>query len=57
MTRGRPPKVDKTAEAEQALERWLRGPRPRPKTPEDLARVREALGETEYAVDETEGPG
>ena len=57
MVRGRPPTVDRTAEAEAALELWLRSRRPRPETPEDLARVREALGETEYAVDETEGPG
>ena len=55
--RGRPPKADKTAEAERALEQWLQGPRSRPEKAEDLARVREALGHTEYAVDETEGPG
>ena len=55
--RGRPPKADKTAEPERALEQWLQGPRPTPQTPEDLARVREALGNTEYAVDETQGPG
>lgn len=53
MPRGRPPKADKTKEAEAALELWLHGERPKPETPEDLARVREALGETRYAVEET----
>jgi len=57
MTRGRPPKADKSAEAEAALEQWLQGPRPKPENAKDLARVREALGDTEYAVDQTEGPG
>lgn len=51
MVRGRPPKGE--ADAEAALERWLRGPRPEvgDLTEDELARVREALGESEQTID------
>lgn len=52
VKRGRPPKVDATEAAELALEQWLQGDPP-DLNDEDLPRVREALGDTQYAVEET----
>lgn len=50
--RGRPPKEDRTQEAEAALEQWLQGPRPaEPEDEHEKRVVREALGETAYMVE------
>lgn len=54
MTRGRPPKADRTQEADAALEQWLQD-----RTEVDVSKlteqerknVKEALGDSEYAID------
>lgn len=52
MKRGRPPKADPTQDAEKALEQWLQGLSPHDLSEDERTLVREALGETEYAVEE-----
>jgi hypothetical protein len=53
MPIGRPPKEDREEDAAAALEEWLaKVMHPKDVTPEQRARIREALGDSEYAVEE-----